>query len=131
MEKVPQKYQDLLSDHVKAFADLATLMPDGSPQVTPIWFTVEGEYFIINTARGRVKDRNMTERKQVALSITDPKDPYRYIAVRGHVVEITEQGGNDMINRLSHKYDGNDFHFVPGEVRVTYKIAPDHIHVSG
>jgi PPOX class probable F420-dependent enzyme len=131
MEKVPQKYQDQLKDETKAYAGLATLMADGSPQLTPIWFTVEGDYFIINTARGRVKDRNMSARKQVALCIIDPKDPYRYLEVRGHIAEITEQGGNDMINKLSHKYGGRDFTFVPGEVRVTYKIAPDHVHASG
>ncbi len=131
MVKVPEKYQDLLSDQTKAFADLATLMPDGSPQLTPIWFTTEGDYFVINTARGRIKDRNMSARKQVALTIIDPKNPYRYLEVRGHVAEITEQDADGMINKLSHKYNGRNYPFVKGETRVTYKIAPDHIHGSG
>jgi PPOX class probable F420-dependent enzyme len=131
MEKVPAKYQDLLSDQTKAFADLATLMPDGSPQLTPIWFTTEGDYFVINTAKGRVKDRNMRQNKQVALTIIDPKNPYRYLEIRGHIAEITEQGAVAMIHKLSHKYNNQDYPLVQGETRVTYKIAPDHIHASG
>ncbi len=131
MNQVPVKYQDLVKDETQAYADLATLMPDGSPQLTPIWFMTEGDYFVVNTARGRVKSRNMDARKQVALTITDPKNPYRYLEIRGHVAEATEQGADEIIHRLSHKYTGHDYPLVPGEVRVTYKIAADHIHAQG
>ncbi len=131
MDKVPAQYQDLVSDQTKAFADLATMMPDETLQLTPIWFTMEGDYFVINTARGRVKDRNMRAHKQVALCITDPKNPYRYLEVRGHVADITEQGAEAMIHKLSHKYNGHDYPLVQGETRVTYKIVPDHIHGQG
>jgi PPOX class probable F420-dependent enzyme len=127
MQIVPDELQDLLKDETKAFAYLATLMSDGSPQVSPVWFGVEGEYIVINTARGRHKAKNMSARPQVALTISDPKDPYRYLLIRGRVVEETEEGGYDSINHLSHVYKNEDFPKRPGQVRVIYKIKPEHV----
>jgi len=83
---IPEKFKDLVTK--QAFAHLATLMPDGSPQVTPVWFDYDGTHILINTAKARLKDKNMRDQKQVALSILDPENPYRHMAVRGEVVEI-------------------------------------------
>jgi PPOX class probable F420-dependent enzyme len=84
---IPESYRDLFQK--KAFAHLATIMPDGTPQVTPVWCDYDGTYIRINSAKGRVKDHNMRRNPQVALEIMDPDNPYRYLAVRGRVAEIT------------------------------------------
>jgi PPOX class probable F420-dependent enzyme len=131
MKSIPESHQDLLKDETKAFLCLATLMKDGSPQLTPIWFDTDGEYIRINSAKGRVKDKNMRARPNVAILINDPKDPYRYIQIRGRVVEITETGADDHINRLNMKYhDGEPWKNRPGQVRVIYKIQADKVFVD-
>jgi PPOX class probable F420-dependent enzyme len=129
--KIPEKYLDLFEK--KAFCFLATLMPDGSPQVTPVWFDFDGTHVIVNSARGRVKDENMRRDPRVAVAIHDPDDPYRYLQIRGEVVEITEEGANDVIDQLAHKYLDVDTypHHSPDEVRVTYKIKPDSVQGMG
>jgi len=127
MNAIPEEFQDLLKDETKAFAFLGTVMPDGSPQVTPVWFSTEGEQILINTARGRQKDRNMQARPQVALSILDPKRPYRYLQIRGEVVASTEEGAAEHISFLSRKYRGHDFDIPKGQVRVIYKILPKQV----
>src|SRR5574339_127684 len=104
MNLVSNEFLDLLNDETKAFAFLGTTMPDSSPQVTPIWFNTDGEHILINTAKGRQKDRNMRARPQVALTILDPKKPYRYIQIRGVIVETTEEGAAEHISALSRKY---------------------------
>jgi PPOX class probable F420-dependent enzyme len=126
-----QKYQDLFQK--KAFANLATLMPDGRPQVTPVWCDYDGQYVIVNSARGRRKDRNMRRDPRVALAIVDPDNPYRYVEIRGQVAEITEQGAEDHIDRMAKKYLGLDKypHRAPGEVRVLYKIRPEGFSSMG
>lgn len=126
---IPDSFLDLFQK--KAFAHLATVMSDGSPQVTPVWVDYDGQYILVNSAKGRVKDRNMQRRPQVAVEISDPDNPYRYLAVRGRVVEITEEGGDAHINKLSHKYWGRDFNFQPGQVRRIYKILPEKIDTHG
>jgi PPOX class probable F420-dependent enzyme len=93
-----EKYKDLFEK--KAFANLSTLMPDGSPQVTPVWVDYDGTHILVNSAKGRVKDKNMRRDARVAVAISDPENPYRYIEVRGKVVEITESGADDHINRM-------------------------------
>jgi PPOX class probable F420-dependent enzyme len=127
---VPDAFKDLFQK--KAFAHLATVMPDGSPQSTPVWFDVEGDLFRVNSARGRVKDRNMRRNPRVALSIIDPDNPYRYLEIRGRVVEVTEQGADAHIDALARRYIGQDYPFrQPGEVRVTYKIRPERVGSMG
>jgi PPOX class probable F420-dependent enzyme len=122
-----EKYQDLFSK--KAFANLATLMPDGSPQVTPVWVDYDGTHILVNTAKGRVKDKNMRREARVSLAIVDPDNPYRYAEVRGRVAEITEEGADDHINRMAKKYLGQDVYPFrqPGEVRVLYKITVEKV----
>lgn len=131
MNAIPSEFQDLLKDETKAYLFLATIMPDGSPQVTPVWFNTDGEYILINTAKGRVKDRNMRARPQVAMVIQDPSTPYRYLQIRGRVDEITEAGGDEHINALSLKYDGKPWKKVAGQTRVIFKILPEHVDAHG
>jgi hypothetical protein len=129
---IPEKFLPVLRDK-KALAHLATVMPDGTPQVTPVWFFYENGKFVVNTARGRVKDRNMTENAAVALSIVDPDDPYRHIAVRGRITSVTEEGADASIDALSKKYLGKDTYPFrrAGEVRVVYEIVPTSVSAMG
>ena len=132
IQTVPEEYRDLLSDEKKAFAFLATTMSDGSPQVTPVWFNTDGEYLLVNSAEGRVKDRNMRINPEVAIAIVDPQDPYRYIQIRGKVSAITTRGARDHINLLSKKYLGEDVYSgPPSEQRVTYKISFKKVNGMG
>lgn len=128
---IPATHQDLLQK--PAFANLATLNPDGSPQVTPVWFDFDGKHIIVNTARGRVKDRNLKREPRVALSIVDPANPYRYLGIQGRVTEMTENGADASIDKLAKKYLGKDKYPWKGanEVRVIVKIAPEKIHTMG
>jgi PPOX class probable F420-dependent enzyme len=130
-KKIPQKYLDLFSK--AAFANLATKMPDGRPQVTPVWCDFDGTHVIVNSAKGRQKDRNMRRDPHVSLAIMDPDNPYRYLEVRGDVVEITENGASVHIDRMAKKYLGKDKYpyAQPGEVRVLYKIKPLHTTSMG
>jgi PPOX class probable F420-dependent enzyme len=129
MAAIPDKYLDLLQQK-KAFADLATVMPDGSPQVTPVWFDYANGVIRVNTAKGRVKQRNMKQGSPVALSILDPDNPYRYLQVRDSVSRMTEQGADAHIDSLAKKYLGKDKYpfSQPGEVRVMYEITPASAH---
>lgn len=128
---IPQQYLDLFRK--KAFAHLATIMPDGRPQVTPVWCDFDGTFVQINSAKGRVKDRNMRRDPRVTLAIQDPDNPYRYLEVRGRVVEVTEEGADAHIDRLAKKYLGVDKYpnRREGEVRVIYKIQPERASTMG
>ena len=130
-EQVPEKYSDLFKK--KAFANLGTLMKDGSPQVTPVWFDYDGKHLRINSALGRVKDKNIRRDPRVSVSLQDPQNPYRYVEIRGRVVDITETGADDHINKLSQKYLGKPVYPFrqPGEVRVLYKIEPEKVSSMG
>ncbi len=132
MTTIPEKFADLFSKEKKAFAHLALVTKDGAPQVTPVWFDYDGTHITINTARGRVKDKILRRHPRVALSIQDPANPYRYVQVRGQVVEETEIGGYDMICHLNEKYHGKyEYPKRPGEVRVTYRILPEKFATMG
>lgn len=114
----------------KAFAHLATIMADGSPQVTPVWCEHDGTHVIINAELGRVKDRNMRHNPHVALSCQDPENAYQCCFIRGRVVDMTEEGAEDHINKLAKKYLGLDKYPNPiSTARVIYKIEP--LHISG
>ncbi|NIS81677.1 MAG: TIGR03618 family F420-dependent PPOX class oxidoreductase [Anaerolineales bacterium] len=130
--EVPESHRDLLNDDKRAFAFLATVMPNGSPQVTPVWFDTEGELVRVNTARGRVKDRNLGARPQLAIAIIDPEDPYRYLQIRGSVASTTEEGAREHIDRLAEKYLGTpEYANYQGETRVMYLIRPESVSVMG
>jgi PPOX class probable F420-dependent enzyme len=132
MATIPDSHKDLLTTK-KAFAQLATLNPDGSPQVTPVWVDFDGEHVIFNSAKGRQKDKNVRREPRVAVALIDPDNPYRYLEIRGKVVEITEQGAAEHIDKMAKKYLGVDKYPYgqPGEVRVIYKIKPEHTTVMG
>jgi len=125
MPSIPDNYLDLLQEK-KAFANLATVRADGSPQVTPVWVDYNGGLIRFNTAKGRVKARILKPGSAVALAIMDPDNPYRYIQIRGRVRRIVEQGADAHIDSLAKKYLGKDqYPFRQlGEVRLMYEIEP-------
>lgn len=130
MITIPESHRDLLEERARAYAYLATVMPDGSPQVTPVWFDAQGDHILINSAKGRTKDRNMRARPAVALLIADPKDPLRYVQIRGRIIDITEAGALEHIGRLSMKYRGRPWSPVEGQARVTYRLLPEHVSTA-
>lgn len=131
MTELSSKVAKLLGK--RTFAHLATVMPDGSPQVSPVWVDVEGDTILVNSAEGRLKDKNVRRDQRVALSATDPDNPYEAVMIRGRVVEVTREGANEHIDKMAKKYIGKDrYPFAqPGEVRVLYKIVPDKISAMG
>ncbi len=124
-------YEDLLTRPLLAV--LATSMPDGSPQTTPLWFDFDGEFIRINSAKGRTKDRNIRLDPRVALAIVDDANPYRYVQIRGRVVEIIEGDvAREHIDQLSRRYTGQNWELMhPHEVRVMYLIRPEHVSGLG
>ncbi len=122
---IPENYLDLFDK--RTIASLVTLMPDGSPQVTPVWCDFDGTHVLVNTARGRQKDRNMRRDPRVALALIDPDNPYRYLEVRGRVEEMTEEGARRHIDKMAKKYLNRDeYPFLqPGEVRLLCRIKPE------
>jgi len=133
--QIPASHRDLLDGPV--FVTLVTVMPDGQPHATPVWCNTDGDYVLINSTRGRQKDRNMTRDPRVSIVAIDPKNPYRWIEVRGKVVEITEKGAVEHINALSKLYTGNEdyYAFSPAakgkETRLKYRIEPVKITTQG
>jgi len=121
----PKEFLDLF-ENSKAILYLATLMPDGSPQVTPVWFDTDGEHILINTSEGRVKDRNMKARPKVAMTIQDPNKLYRYLGIRGEVVGYTTEGADEHINKLSLRYDNETWAPKKNQTRIIFKIKPIH-----
>ena len=109
------------------------MMPGGQPQVTPVWVDFDGVHILVNSAKGRQKDRNMRERPQVALALMDPENAYRYLEIRGRVVEVTDEGADAHIDKMAKKYLGADSYPFrqAGETRVIYKIAPEHVTTMG
>jgi len=131
MAKIPEKYLDLFNK--KAFGSLGTLMPDGSPQVTPVWVDREGDTIIVNTAKGRQKDKNIQRDPRVSVTLIDPENPYRYLEIRGRVVETTDKGAKDHIDKMAKKYLGVDKYpyAQPGEQRLLLKIQPERVSTMG
>ena len=111
------------------FAHFVTLMKDGSPQVTPVWVDCDDTHILVNTAEGRQKPLNLARDNRVALSILDQENPYAYIQIRGKVVEVTQEGARDHIEKMARKYHGPDAKYPmrDGEVRIIIKIDPEHI----
>jgi PPOX class probable F420-dependent enzyme len=134
MEPIPEAFTDLLRG--RALGHLATVMPDGTPHVTPVWVDSNGTHVLVNTAVGRVKDVNMRARREVGIEILDPQDPYRFLSVRGRVVGVVE---GDVAERhmdgLAQRYTGRSWEQQrasrPGERRVLFKILPDHVYAGG
>lgn len=128
---IPGSHSDLFSKI--AFANLATINADGTPQVTPVWIDWDGKHVLVNTAQGRVKDRNLRKNPKVAISIMDPDNPYRYLAIQGRVINVTTNGADAHIDKMAKKYMGKDSYpyRTPTEVRVLYTIEPEKVHALG
>jgi PPOX class probable F420-dependent enzyme len=131
---IPESHKHLLLDPI--VVGLITVMPDGQPQATPVWVDYDGTHVIVNTARGRQKDRNMTLGAKVTILSINPKDGHDWLEIRGVVVEETEEGAVDVINALSLKYRGEPDYYATApeqrgkQQRVTYKIEPRHINTG-
>lgn len=123
-EQIAQLFQG------KNFAHFATLMKDGSPQVTPVWIDIDGNYILINTAEGRLKQKNVSRDPRVAVSVADQGNPYNMVTVQGTVVEQTTKGADAHIDKLAKKYMGLDKYPLraPGEKRVILKIKPEQVY---
>lgn len=128
---IPREFLDLF--HKETYGHLVTLMLDGTPQVTPVWVDYDGKHILINSAKGRQKDLNMERNPMVALEIPDPSNPNRYLAIRGRVVEITEEGADEHLDKLAQRYLARDKYpstwRLPNEVRRLYRIEPKHVTI--
>jgi PPOX class probable F420-dependent enzyme len=121
------KARELISRPV--LASLATLNPDGSPQITPLWIDLDGDDVVFNTARGRIKARNLEKDHRVAVSVIDPEDQYNVVAFRGTVINVTTEGADEHIDALAQKYLGVDTYPMrrEGEVRIRITVRTDRI----
>ena len=132
MAAVPEEFHDLFEK--ETFAHVATLMDDGTPQVTPVWvdYDADAGHVLVNTARGRLKERNLSRDPRVGVSLIDPDDPYRFVSVRGEVAEFREEGAVEHIDELARRY--MDVEEYPNkdaaETRVVLAIEPDHVATS-
>ena len=131
MTQIPESHADILDK--PAFAHLSTLMADGSPQSSAVWVDTDGSTIVVNSAEGRLKDRNIRRDPRVAISVTDPENPYRSLMIRGRVARISNEGADDHIDRMAKKYMGVDAYPFrqPDEVRVLYYIEPERIAAMG
>lgn len=131
MAALPDKVKTLLQKPV--FVHFATVMSSGGPQVSPVWVDVEGDTILINSAEGRLKDKNVRKDGRVALSVIDPANPYHAIMIRGHVKEITNDGADAHIDKMAKKYLDKDTYpnRTASEKRVIYKIEADKIATMG
>ena len=126
-ERIPESFRDLFARPV--LAHLATLMPDGTPQVTPVWIDYDGEHLLVNTIQGRQKDRNLLARPEVALDLVDPDDQFRYLSIRGRVVEHTTEGTAEQIDAMARRYMGLPGYprHDPTRPRRLFKIRPERV----
>jgi PPOX class probable F420-dependent enzyme len=111
-------------------ASVATVGPDSVPQLTPTWIDWDGEHVLINTAEGRVKPRNIRERPVIAVCVVNHDDPYQYVSITGPA-EISDEGAEEHINELSHRYRGRDYSYVPGEKRLILRVSPRRVFARG
>ena len=134
MASIPESFHDLFER--ETYAHFATVMPDGTPQVTPVWvdYDVEADRVLVNTARGRQKEQNASRDPKVGLSMVDPDDPYRFVSIRGEVDELTEEGAVEHINELARRYmDVEEYPGLDEEegARVQIRIRPDDVTAGG
>jgi PPOX class probable F420-dependent enzyme len=131
MDATLEKYRDIFDK--KTFCYVATTGTNGRPQVTPVWCEFDGTHIVFNTARGRVKDKNLAKNPTVAIAAADPENPYRYVQIRGRVTEITDKGADAHIDKMAKKYTGQDRYpgRKPGEVRLIVKVLPERVQGMG
>lgn len=130
MAKLTQEQAQLFLD--KNFAHMATIRPDGSPQVTPVWVDYDGENVVMNTAKGRQKERNLRRDPRITVEVTSEQNPYQYVSITGRA-EFVDEGADAMIDKLAKKYmDVDSYPFrTPEEQRVTIKVRPEKVDASG
>ncbi|MBV8085925.1 MAG: PPOX class F420-dependent oxidoreductase [Chloroflexi bacterium] len=116
-----------------AYSQIATLMPDGSPQVTQVWVDTDGTHILVNSVATHQKVRNVRRDPRVAVNVLDPGKPYRVANVRGRVVELTADGATEHIDALAKRYLGQDKYPFggPGQQRIILKILPERINSMG
>ena len=131
MKEIPKSHADILDK--PSFAHLSTLMRDGSPQASAVWVDTDGPLIVVNSAEGRLKDRNIRRDPRVAISVVDPENPYRSLMIRGRVAKISNEGADAHIDKMAKKYMGVDeYPFrTPDEVRVMYYIEPERVAAMG
>lgn len=115
----------------KNFANVATLLPDGSPQVAPLWVDREGDAIILNTTRSRQRTKNLRRDGRVAITVFDQDDPYSNVSIRGRAIEISEEGAEEHIDKMSMKYLGKPYPFedrTPKDPRILIRVEAEHIH---
>lgn len=127
MAAIPEEYHDLFEK--PTIAHFASLLPDGTPHVVPVWVGYDGEHLLVNTTADRRKTKNVRRDPHVAVSMVDPDNPYRYLGVRGEVVEVTEEGAVEHINELARRYMGQEYPNLDEEAspRVLVRVRPDHV----
>ena len=112
----------------KNFAYVATVDASGAPQVTPVWIEYDGTHVCFNTEEKRAKTKHLRNDPRVAICVTNAENPYHYLEIRGTVTEITAEGGNEMIERLSQQYFGKPYPVhQPTDVRVVVKVLPEKV----
>ncbi len=131
MNTIPESLRDLLERPL--VVSLATLMPDGTPQVQPVWCGYDGTHIWVNTEKGRQKYRNLSARRTATVLVVDPENVYRWLEVRGTVAEETEEGAFEHIDELARQYLGVEKYQLnqPGDIRVIFKIAPQRVATMG
>lgn len=131
MTELPEAVKAMLNK--KTFVHFGTLMKGGGPHVSAVWVDLDGDHILINSAEGRLKDRNVRKDARVALSATDPENPYHSVTIRGRVVDISTEGADEHIDAMAKKYMGVDSYpyRTPEEVRVIYRIEADRVSVMG
>ncbi|WP_312911613.1 PPOX class F420-dependent oxidoreductase [Natronosalvus caseinilyticus] len=128
MASIPADFQDLFEK--QTFAHVATLLPDGAPHVTPVWvdYDADADRLLVNTERDRRKTKNARNDSRIAISMTDPDNPYRMLSVTGEVDEVTTDGAREHIDELAQRYMGEDEYPNPIQSeRVIISIEPEHV----
>ncbi len=128
MAKLNEKQASLLLD--KNLAVVATIRPDGTPQVTPTWVDWDGEHVLINTAEGRWKPKYLRRDPRVSVFVLDPDNPYNWVAVTGKA-ELTHEGAEEHIHKLSHKYRGEDYDAPTDPQRILVRVTPERVNSPG
>jgi PPOX class probable F420-dependent enzyme len=128
---IPAKYVDLLES--KALADVATIGPNGEPQVNPVWFGWDGQHLTFSQTTTRQKHKNVQRDPRIALSIVDPQNPYRYLEIRGKVVRVDPDPERAFINSMAKKYLGQDVYpwHNEGDERIVLVVEPEHTTSMG
>jgi PPOX class probable F420-dependent enzyme len=125
---IPADYHDLFEK--PTIAHLSTLLPDGAPHSAPVWIDhdAETDRLLVNTERGRRKEKNVRNDPRVAVSMTDPDNPYRMLSVRGEVAELTTDGAREHIDELARRYTGADEYQTPIQTeRIILTIEVEHV----